>query len=855
MSENLIQKIKIKDIEYDVVDVNAVKIIPQDLTDEQKAQARENIGVVGTGKDGVSPTISLSDFSDSNGSGVRVTVENGDGSFGSHVIYNGENGTSAFASVTKTGNVATIITRDATGNNSVDIYDGSDYVLTDVDKEEIAEIASELVNVPKPRNNVKNVKDYGAVGDGTTDDTDSISAAISDLGYGDTLYFPEGVYRVSNINLKSNMIIQGSGWCSVIQLLDATYDYHGRNNCLNIENVNNIIIRDIKLDGTRSTQQATAPSQDGRLNGIHIRHASEIMIENVWMYNNGYHGCIMTYATNVVFERCKSTDNGFRPIHGHTQIYNCRVSNCLCENNGLGLTGGSGFENDSIFFFGMQHLTISDNIVKSNRRGCITVGSDQDTTDPEDIIPSRNVTISGNVCECYEDLPHVPSTESDTGVAKFPSMGILIYGGNHILENVTVVGNTIKNAHQAIRFYSQENELCSINAVVNGNTIIDCSYGFHIVDVADITIGGNQVLNLAHSLLYAENAERLVFKGNAANAPGISMTGMCRLFSCKEITIQGNQLIGDCEYAVYVPASNFDVIVKDNILSGFTAAKVVLNTNGCTSGNLYTTYDERVPKSDIGPYSNSGFVRNNLINPNTNSQYWRYTTPIEINDTDVLYELNTYVPIPVDSDPTTFDFSNKYTGIVFLTEPELSTAVGIVNLFNGNGTVTFSDTYFGGEINNIWGVNITISSEKVKELFPTAKYVLMQVEIANSDPDNLSNAYHNLNDGHGYVYGEPCTVSETVQDPCFVDLSGYAEVTDIPTKVSELTNDIGYLTTDTETVRSTELTDELKSQIRNNLGITSILPNSTTDNNGQFLRVVNGVATWSAVPNAEEATF
>lgn len=33
------------------------------------------------------------------------------------------------------------------------------------------------------------------------------------------------------------------------------------------------------------------------------------------------------------------------------------------------------------------------------------------------------------------------------------------------------------------------------------------------------------------------------------------------------------------------------------------------------------------------------------------------------------------------------------------------------------------------------------------------------------------------------------------------------------------------------------------------------LPSCDSTNNGQFLRVVNGAATWSTVPNAEEATF
>ena len=33
------------------------------------------------------------------------------------------------------------------------------------------------------------------------------------------------------------------------------------------------------------------------------------------------------------------------------------------------------------------------------------------------------------------------------------------------------------------------------------------------------------------------------------------------------------------------------------------------------------------------------------------------------------------------------------------------------------------------------------------------------------------------------------------------------------------------------------------------------LPEYSEENNGQFLRVVNGEPTWETVPNAEEATF
>lgn len=56
----------------------------------------------------------------------------------------------------------------------------------------------------------KSVKDYGAKGDGTTDDTAVIRAALSDLGEGETLFFPAGVYIISGkLTLKRNQTIQG----------------------------------------------------------------------------------------------------------------------------------------------------------------------------------------------------------------------------------------------------------------------------------------------------------------------------------------------------------------------------------------------------------------------------------------------------------------------------------------------------------------------------------------------------------------------------------------------------------------------------------------------------------------------
>jgi hypothetical protein len=66
---------------------------------------------------------------------------------------------------------------------------------------------------------VTNVLDYGAIGDGSSDDAAAINAAIAATPYGGTVWFPRGTYNVgSTISLRQGVRCTGSNdWGATIQ--------------------------------------------------------------------------------------------------------------------------------------------------------------------------------------------------------------------------------------------------------------------------------------------------------------------------------------------------------------------------------------------------------------------------------------------------------------------------------------------------------------------------------------------------------------------------------------------------------------------------------------------------------------
>lgn len=195
-----------------------------------------------------------------------------------------------------------------------------------------------------------NVKTYGAAGDGTTDDTVAIQAAVTAAGAagGGTAFLPPGTYMIGADAIAfatDGVTLAGSGgYESIIKMADGAAAVTVHNQIIDL-NASRVTIRDLCLDGNGVNQTA------GRKNsGIALRSGgNEFLFENlvirdmlddslsggygivIWN-GGGNYGRIanchfedigqsdigLFEGTDWVITNCTSINNGYYPINVET---------------------------------------------------------------------------------------------------------------------------------------------------------------------------------------------------------------------------------------------------------------------------------------------------------------------------------------------------------------------------------------------------------------------------------------------------------------------------------------------------------------------------------------------------------
>ena len=225
-------------------------------------------------------------------------------------------------------------------------------------------------NVQTKLRETVSVKDFGAVGDGVTDDTDAILAAITAMpANGSNLNFPFGTYIVNSDNYnglkfdgKSNFAVQGYG--ATIKVKDGA-SVVGGYEVMSFFNCSNGAINGLTIDGNRDNRTILIETSAHLL--TICTSCSQIVLNDVIAVNSPADGFLITtftlavaatYPTDITLVNCVA-DNAYRNGLSSIGSLRLKISGGEFKNtNGTLPKCGIDIEPDAGYTFGNQDTII-----------------------------------------------------------------------------------------------------------------------------------------------------------------------------------------------------------------------------------------------------------------------------------------------------------------------------------------------------------------------------------------------------------------------------------------------------------------------------------------------------------------
>lgn len=381
------------------------------------------------------------------------------------------------------------------------------------------------------------VKDFGAVGDGVTDDRIAIVNSLGAVASGGTVYFPAGTYYISsNINInQSNLTIEGNGIAKITHDTAASFD-----GLLRL-NGDRITIRGMKIENTYTVGAVLQI-------GIEFEGSEHITIENCYFKNFRY--CILGRATsthvNVVGCRFDTEPQGLTACVINGEYVN--ISNNQVEafgDTGLGVQGSARYaviannvvqSRSAYSTLGIiveedaENVIVSNNIIDGKYNGTANSGVQTGirlADNATDISP-RNVIVTGNMvtnCEDYGiSLVNTNSYAEERGISAITNANpaVVTSNGAHGLSDDDII--TIKNAGGMVEVNDRS---FKIN-VTGGNTfellgVDSTNYGTYSLGSGgydtwrgstNVVITGNIIDNCGSQNVRTNDAYQGVFANN-----------------------------------------------------------------------------------------------------------------------------------------------------------------------------------------------------------------------------------------------------------------------------------------------------------------------------------------------------
>ena len=316
------------------------------------------------------------------------------------------------------------------------------------------------------------VKDFGAIGDGTTDDTAAIQSAAN---VGGRIFFPRGTYKLTGVvTLSVGAILFGEGEGTEILQSSTTLD------AFNITATGQVGFYDLAIFQAASSTNGSAI----RVSGTGVTQTDRVNVNNVFFRDNFYGITVVQCAEIKIigceFKNCQSRSiNHLDSIAGGAKIIGNHIA-----------TGFAGTLT-AIYVEKPAGLCIAGNSIGGHQRGIHFAVSHSGAS---------TVSITGNI---IEDQTNECIYFNQAVAAK--TLGSVVISSNEMAnpgvagfsldttgtwaENISIIGNTIANAPDGILLSGGRKIMISGNQIDGGTRGINVGTGATLVQIGpnDIT--------------------------------------------------------------------------------------------------------------------------------------------------------------------------------------------------------------------------------------------------------------------------------------------------------------------------------------------------------------------------------
>ena len=383
---------------------------------------------------------------------------------------------------------------------------------------------------------VVSVKDFGAVGNGTTDDTTVIQAAINSLSSGGTLTFPPGNYKCnSGLTVSANdviLVFEGGAKLSyttpTLSLLAVTG--------LRCKLFNATIDAPAVFDGTNAVVTYAVVNVQAENFAAESCTLNNVPRAGFWFnnVNNGsIQGCTVNGGTTEGFFTGSNTvhfgiviDPGPTGSQGNFIIANNFINRCV-QGAGSGNIGAASQE---------QSMTISGNVFElcwnhgwysaGLANGISVTGNAFNACQVPIALTGSNHTVTSNAIVVATTGSGLITDNELTGISLRDPV-------NCIVSNNSIKGENV-NAGAVIGL----DDLSGVdgNNKVEGNIVSN-----NTIEITNSSVAGVNAIRL--TALSASNVSNNIISGNIIRAPGRSSEGLIQIVGGSSAVSQNNSVV------------------------------------------------------------------------------------------------------------------------------------------------------------------------------------------------------------------------------------------------------------------------------------------------------------------------